>query len=356
MEKNQSWTTEFASAFKDLSELHRFLGWDHRPGISSVAKAYPLFIPQGLARKIKAEGPDGVLAREFLPHESEIDVSEGLADPIGDKAFLKAPQLIHRYRSRALFTPTSVCPVHCRYCFRKNELDAGHDLFHRDFDRTLAYLSGHPEITELILTGGDPLTLSNDRLRTYLAAFAELGTLKDVRIHTRYPVILPQRLDAGFVDLIEEFGERFRTLSVSVHVNHAREIDGEVRARVGLLRKLPVQLLAQTVLLRGVNDSELALLELMEELISMKIRPYYLHHPDQVKGGLHFYLPLEEGRRLYQTLRDQLPGWALPQYVIDIPEGHGKVGAYNPEAYEFSGRLISRRGDLVEHREPQLHS
>ncbi len=355
MEKNPSWTTEFAGAFRDLPELYRFLDWELKSELVNVARTYPLFVPQGLARRIKAEGPNGVLAREFLPDGLETELAEGLTDPIGDRTFLKAPQLIHRYKSRALFTPTSVCPVHCRYCFRKNELDASHDLFQRDFEQTLDYLVAHPEITELIFTGGDPLTLSNDRLGTYLRAFAELGTLKDVRFHTRYPVILPQRLDAGFCELLGEFAERFRTLSLAIHVNHSREIDDEVRDRLRPLRKLPVQLLAQTVLLRGVNDSKTALLGLMEELISLGVRPYYLHHPDQVKGGLHFYLPLEEGRRLYQTLRDQLPGWALPQYVIDISGGHGKVGAYNPEAYAFSGRLINRSGDLVDHREPNLH-
>ncbi len=352
MEKNLSWTNELAGAFRDLPELYRFLGWEPKSELVNVVRTFPVFIPQGLAERIKADGPEGVLAREFIPQGLELEMGEGLIDPIGDRTFLKAPQLIHRYKSRALFTPTSVCPVHCRYCFRKNELDASHDLFQRDFDQTLAYLACHPEITELIFTGGDPLTLSNDRIKTYLKAFAELGTIRDVRFHTRYPVILPQRLDAGFGEFLSEFGERFRTLSLAIHVNHSREIDDAVRDRIRPLRKLPIQLLAQTVLLRGVNDNETALLDLMEELISLGIRPYYLHHPDQVKGGLHFYLPLEEGRRLYQTLRDQLPGWALPQYVIDIPGGHGKVGAFNPEAYAFSGRLMNRQGILVDHREP----
>jgi lysine 2,3-aminomutase len=355
VEKTPSWTTEFAAAFRTLPDLYRFLDWDPPAGALAVAQTYPLFVPRRLARMIKAEGPGGVLAREFLPDGAELALSEGLADPIGDQAFLRAPQLVHRYKTRALFTPTSVCPVHCRYCFRKNELAADHDLFQRDFDQTLAYLARHPEVTELIFTGGDPLTLSNDRLETYLSAFADLGTLRDVRFHTRYPVILPERLDAGFADLLREYRGRFRTLSLAIHVNHVRELDDEVRDRVRSLNGLPVQLLSQTVLLRGVNDSVTALRELIDELVSLRVRPYYLHHPDQVKGGLHFYLPLAEGRVLYQALRDELPGWALPQYVIDIPGGHGKVAAFNPETYAFEGRLISRTGAVVELREPELH-
>lgn len=349
---NQNWKTNFQEAYKRSSDLYQFLGWDSKLA-SEVESSYPLFIPKKLAEKIKAQGPDGVLAKEFLPDMRELN-TRGMDDPIGDKEYYKAPQLIHRYTSRALFTPTTICPVMCRYCFRKNELHADEELFQADFEKTLVYLRNHPEINEIIFTGGDPLTLSNEKIQKYLTAFAEISSLKDIRFHTRYPVIMPSRLDEGFFNLIQEASTKFRTISLAVHANHVDEFDEESRQKLTALSHLNIQLLSQTVLLKEVNDSLDALVDLMNQFISLKIRPYYLHHPDQVKGGLHFYIPLEAGRALYSSLRNHLPGWALPQYVIDIPGGSGKVGAFNPESFSFSGQLIGRNGDSVVIQEPDL--
>ena len=350
MGTNLSWKSDFQAAFKISSELFNFLGWkDDSP---LVEKKYPLFIPQKLAQKIKNQGPSGILAREFLPDIRELS-EQGLVDPIGDKEHLKAPQLIHRYNSRALFTPTSVCPVHCRYCFRKNELNANDELFATsDFDKTLDYLKLHPEISELIFTGGDPLTLSNEKIRKYLEAFAAIESIKDIRFHTRYPVILPSRLDQDFLELMKEFSFKFRTVSLAIHANHFDEFDHEADQNIIKLSKTGIQLLSQTVLLKGINNNLVALTDLMNHFITLKVRPYYLHHPDQVQGGLHFYLGLEEGRLLYGQLRTKLPGWAIPHYVIDIPGGAGKVGAYNPETTQFSGQFLGINGESMSVQEP----
>lgn len=359
MVESQNWTTEFRDAFKNLKDLYEFLGWSLPSSLLQVEKTYPIFVPRNLALKIKSEGPDGVLAKEFLPVDLELDSDlnrKGFDDPIGDKNYLKAPQLIHRYSSRALFAPTTVCPVHCRYCFRKNELNAADDMFQQDFAETLSYLKDHPEISEIIFTGGDPLTLSNDRLRKYLEAFAEIGSIKDIRFHTRYPVILPERIDGAFIKLLEFFTQTFRTLTLVVHCNHANEFDASAEEAIRKLSQTKVQLLSQSVLLKGVNDSKESLLDLFQKFIDLRIRPYYLHHPDRVKGGMHFYLPLVSGRRIYHSLRKELPGWALPHYVIDIPGGHGKVSAFNPEAESYSGKLIGKDGELVSIEEPDLFS
>ncbi len=353
MQPTTSWTLEFQKAFKNLKELYRFLDWKLEPALEAVAEKYPLFIPSSLAQKIKEQGPSGVLAREFLPHENEMKQT-GLEDPIGDKTYHKAPQLIHRYASRVLFTPTTVCPVHCRYCFRKNELNQKDELFDADFELTLEYLRSHPEISEIIFTGGDPLTLSNQKIEKYLFAFSEIKSIRDIRFHSRYPVILPQRLDEGFSDLIHKFEKKFRTISLAIHANHVDEFDAHAMERILKLSKTPIQLLSQTVLLKDVNTDPNDLLALFNLFLELNVRPYYLHHPDQVKGGMHFYLSLEEGRRIYSSLRSNLPGWALPQYVIDIPGGHGKVNAFNPETYEYSGSLISQVGTLVATPEPQV--
>ena len=349
MGMNLSWKSDFQAAYKNSSDLFQFLGWDDTS--SSVEKKYPLFIPQRLAQKIKAQGKDGVLAKEFLPDLKEMS-DLGMDDPIGDKEHFKAPQLVHRYHSRALFTPTSICPVHCRYCFRKNELNPSDELFAADFNKTLEYISAHPEISEIIFTGGDPLTLSNEKLQTYLEAFSKIDSIKDIRFHTRYPVILPSRLDEGFKQLLQSYSEKFRTLSVAIHANHVDEFDHESKQKILELSKLNIQLLSQTVLLKKVNNTTNDLLELFNLFISLKVRPYYLHHPDQVKGGMHFYLPIEDGRALYAQLRSALPGWAIPHYVIDIPGGSGKVGAFNPESMPFGGQLIGLNGLKVSVKEP----
>jgi lysine 2,3-aminomutase len=344
-----TWGNEFSRAFKNSADLLHFLEWND--DLSAVDKVYPLFVPYRLAELMKQEGPQGILAREFLSHPDELD-SLGYEDPIGDKNFNKAPQLIHRYPSRALFTPTTVCPVHCRYCFRKNELTQQEDLFKSDFDQTIVYLNEHPEISEIIFTGGDPLTVSNEKLDRYLEAFSRISSIKDIRFHSRFPVILPERLDDDFSLLIKKYSAVFRTISLAIHANHVQEFDALARENIQKLATLPLQLLSQTVLLKGVNDSVQSLLDLFNLFLDLKIRPYYLHHPDQVKGGMHFYLPLEDGRRLYAMLRGHLPGWAIPHYIFDIPHGHGKVSAFNPESYLFSGRLIGQNGKPIEITEP----
>ncbi len=357
MLENQNWKSKLAHSFKNIKDLYLYLEWPLPERLHYISSKYPIFVPLSLASKIKLEGPEGILAKEFLPSHLEDDRdlnSFGLMDPIGDKSHLKAPQLIHRYHSRALFTPTSICPVHCRYCFRKNELSATEDIFQNDFEKTLQYLETHPEISEVIFTGGDPLTLSNEKIENYLTSFKKISSIKHIRFHTRYPVILPERIDKGFLEVMARFSGLFTTISLAIHSNHIHEFDENNSNAIQLLAKTNVQLLGQTVLLKGINDSDSELLKLFEKFIELKIRPYYLHHPDKVHGGMHFYLPIIQGREIYQALRQKLPGWAIPQYVIDIPEGHGKTPVYNPEDYKFSGKLITKDGQRVDLKEPDL--
>ncbi len=357
MVESQNWTSEFKVAFRSAKDLCEFLGEEFTSVLGSVEKEYPVFVPRKLAQKIKKHGPQSALAKEFLPSEIELDSDMnkfGFEDPIGDKNYFKAPQLIHRYSSRALFTPTTICPVHCRYCFRKNELNAQEELFQNDFDKTLAYLHEHSEITEIIFTGGDPLTLSNERLDKYLEGFSKIKSIRDIRFHTRYPVIMPERIDSGLLLVLKKYADIFRTVTIAIHANHIDEFDFETDGAIKKLTDLKVQLLSQTVLLKSVNDNATELLKLFGKFIDLKVRPYYLHHPDRVKGGMHFYLPLEKGRKVYAELRNHLPGWAIPHYVIDIPGGHGKVSAFNPESTSFSGQLLSRNLEPVMLQEPDL--
>lgn len=336
-----NWQQTLAGALRDTRALAAFLEW---PLPESVATAFPVLVPRALAQQIKAQGPNGPLALQFLPHADEL-ASQGLVDPIGDQAHAKTAQLIHRYHNRALLVPTTVCPVHCRYCFRKNELSD--DVFKNDRAATLAYLSAHTEIEEVIFTGGDPLMLSDEKLHAWLSDLARIPHLAYVRFHTRFPVILPERLTPELAQLFAAFGERFRILFV-VHTNHASEWSSEALQSAQSFRPRGLRWLSQSVLLKGVNDSAAALAELFRLLARTNIEAYYLHHPDQVKGAMHFWLPLEEGRRTWAVLHDQLPGWMLPQYVIDVPGGHGKISAVNPETHSFSGTLLSRQGEPIQ--------
>lgn len=330
------WQEEFKNSLKTIEEFNSFFN------ISLPHIEYNSFIPKAFAQRIKNAGQDSVLWKQFVPNEIENNQLSGHYDPIGDNAHAKEGQLIHRYKNRALFLPTTICPIICRYCFRKNELTNKDELFKADFEKTLSYLKNHPEIEEIIFSGGDPLILSDSKLDYYLNAFFEMG-ISYIRFHTRTPIIIPSRLDEKFIDLLVKYQNKFKAISLVLHLNHDEEISDEMKVAVSALRqKTNVQLLSQSVLLKEINDSAPVLKKLFESLQSMGVRPYYLHHPDLVRGGMHFYIELEEGRKIFQQLRDLMPGWLIPNYIIDIPEGHGKTSAFNPESISFSGVLIDR--------------
>ena len=334
-----SWTDILGSAYRDTKSLSQFLGWELPV---DVADKFPLLVPLRLAHKIKLHGPDSVLARQFLPSDEEFSTL-GLIDPIGDQIFSKTKQLVHRYDDRALVLPTTKCPVNCRYCFRKNELNAD-TPFAQEKEATLNYLLAHPEIEEVVMTGGDPLILSDEKLDAWLTALAEIPHVQWIRFHTRVPVILPERLTSGLWAVLNKHSTRFKKFLMVVHSNHVDEWDLETREAIQNFQHPRMEWLSQTVLLKGVNDNVKSLADLFRQFVDDGIRPYYLHHPDQVRGGMHFWMELSEGRKIYGSLRSELPGWALPQYVIDVPGGHGKVPAFNPEAHSYSGQLLDRHG------------
>lgn len=336
-----SWTHEFKEALKTNEDLKNFFEQDF-PEVN-----YPLFIPQVFASKILEAGPDSALWKQFLPNKSEDDQTLGRLDPIGDKVHAKNNQLIHRYENRVLFTPTTVCPILCRYCFRKNELSLKDEIFDQKFLEAKKYLIENPSINEVIFTGGDPFILSNEKLAFYIQEFSEIDSLKYLRFHTRTPIILPSRIEEGLLSILISAKHLFKRSLIMIHVNHVSEITDDVVEAIEQLTNEGLEVYSQTVLLKGVNDSTEALFDLFTKLSDCKVKPYYLHHPDEARGTMHFYLPLEEGRKIVASLHNKLPGWALPQYIIDIPGGEGKVPAFNPESFEFSGVLINRLGEKI---------
>lgn len=334
-----NWQNEYKNAIKNVNELELILG--HKlPHLD-----YPIFLPKNFLLKIKKSGINSPLYKQFIPNENE-SIQAGFLDPIGDQRFLVTKNLIHRYYNRALFIPTTNCPVICRYCFRKNELN-NPDVFGNDLNSTIEYLTHHPEINELIFTGGDPLILSDEKLYQYCSQFSKIKSIKFLRFHTRTPIVLPERIDEDFLMTMKKIKEIFTQVNIMIHVNHADEIDSNVEESLVKLKTTGINIFSQTVLLKDINDTKKSLINLFLKLGEIGIIPYYLHHPDKATGTKHFQLKLEEGRKIYRSLQNDLPGWLIPKYIYDIPNGEGKISAFNPESDYFSGTMISMNGTEI---------
>ncbi|MCO4793629.1 MAG: KamA family radical SAM protein [Bacteriovoracaceae bacterium] len=340
------WQDQMAKAIRSTEELSRYFDYEFEQ------TPFPILLPLKLAAKIKQLGITSALGKQFLPSKEET-ISDGHVDPIGDHEYSPINGLVHRYGNRALYFPTSACPVICRYCFRKNELVDNKELFQNQKEEIKNYLDQHQEINEIILSGGDPLSLSNKKLRQEITFIGEFPSVKFLRFHTRFPAIMPDRIDDSFLKVLSFAKEHFKVINFVVHLNHPDEIDETLLTKLKKIKSLGIEVLTQTVLLKGINDDSNVLESLFLELASNGIRPYYLHHPDQVKGGLHFGLSLERGREIYNSFRQNLPGWAIPEYVVDLPGGKGKVPVFNSEKIEYSGRLIDRFGQLQDYSSPK---
>jgi lysine 2,3-aminomutase len=339
------WKDKMKSALRSTKELNSFFETEF------PETPFPVFLPIDLAEKIKKQGAQSALGKQFLPHVKENN-TDGLFDPIGDEIHSPIAGLVHRYGNRALFFPTKACPVICRYCFRKNELSENQELFKVEMDKTVSYLREHPEINEIILSGGDPLTLDDKNLFKQIATLAEVPTIKYLRFHTRFPVIIPERIDNQFLEMMKLLNQKFKVVHFVLHTNHSDELSPIILDKLKEIQRTGTKVLSQTVLLKDINNSNDSLSSLFLKLSENGVQPYYLHHPDQVKGGMHFRLSIEEGRSIYNSLRQTLPGWAIPQYVVDLPDGKGKVPAFNPESLEFKGRLIDRFGQHQDYSSP----
>ena len=296
----------------------------------AVAARYSVAIPPALADLIDPNDPNDPIARQFVPDPAELDdAPDELDDPIGDAAHSPIKGLVHRYPDRVLLMPTLSCPVYCRYCFRRDRVGRADGApAPADIDAALAYIGERPEIREVILTGGDPLSLSDARLAALLGRLDAIPHLTNIRIHTRVPVAQPDRIGAGLLAALQTK----TPVWMAIHCNHPRELTDEVAAACDRLTRAGVPLLSQTVLLKGVNADIDTLTELMRRLVACRIRPYYLHHPDRAKGTARFRISLEEGRKLVDVLRGNVSGLCQPTYVVDLPGGHGKVPAQGPRA------------------------
>lgn len=291
-----------------------------RETLAPVAAHYAVAVTPTIAALIAREGAP--IARQFLPDTAELNVLPAeRADPIGDHAHSPVEGIVHRHKDRVLFKPVSICPVYCRFCFRREMLGEG-ALSAQAMDAAFAYIEHHPEIWEVILTGGDPFILSPRRAEEITQRLAAIPHVKILRWHTRVPVVDPPRVTDAFITAIK--AETLTTI-VAIHANHASEFTAEASAAIAKLVDAGIPLLSQSVLLNGINNSVDALEALMRSFLENRIKPYYLHHPDLAPGTSHFRLSIAEGLELMRALRARLSGAAIPTYVLDIPGGHAKV-------------------------------
>ena len=296
-----------------------------RAALEEVAARYAIALTPTVSRLIDRTDPDDPIARQFVPDAAELLVTpEERADPIGDHAHSPVEGIVHRYPDRVLLKAVHVCPVYCRFCFRR-EMVGPQGLGTLDPDAMRAafdYIRAHAEIWEVILTGGDPLVLSPRRLREILVQLADIEHVKIIRFHTRVPVVDPLKVDAALIDALKASG---KTVYVALHANHPREMTAEARAACARLVDAGIVMVSQSVLLKGVNDDAGVLAELMKAFVETRVKPYYLHHPDLAPGTGHFRLSVEEGQAIVSALRGRISGLCQPTYILDIPGGYGKA-------------------------------
>lgn len=305
-------------AVRDPAELCRLLDLPEkvgREGGNSTA-GFPLFVPYPFLGRMRQGDVNDPLLRQVLPIADELESPPGFAiDPVGDGEAMLRPGLIKKYRRRALLITTGACAVHCRYCFRRHFAYSDAPRSVDDWQPALTAIESDRSIDEVILSGGDPLTLVDDSLAALVHRLAKMPHVRRLRVHTRLPIMIPQRVTDELLAWL--CGTKLKPIVV-VHANHAAEIDDAVAASFVKMIDAGIVVLNQAVLLRGVNDSVDALEQLSLRLVDLRVMPYYLHQLDRVAGAAHFEVPITTGKRLITELRDRLPGYAVPRYVQEI--------------------------------------
>ena len=312
-------------------------------GLESIVERYALAITPAMADLINPSDPYDPIARQFIPDLRESETRpEELADPIGDGAHSPIEGIVHRYPDRVLLKLLHICPIYCRFCFRREMVGPGAEqiLSPDALNAALDYIRAHSEIWEVILTGGDPLALSPRRLADVLQKLDEIAHVKIVRIHTRVPAVDPARVDER---MIEALKSTKKTLYVALHANHPRELGGATEEALAKLAGAGIALVSQTVLLRGVNDDFETLAALMRRFVELRVKPYYLHQADLAPGTSHFRVGLDEARALVGELRSKVSGLCQPTFVLDIPGGFGKVPV-GPDHLTGAG-VLDHRGE-----------
>lgn len=319
-----SWQDAVRDAVRDPAELCRLveLPEEYVAASQAAAKQFPLFVPRGYVARMKPGDPADPLLRQVLPLEAEmLDVPGFVSDPVDDKSAHRQAGLLQKYRGRALLIATGTCAIHCRYCFRRHFPydEAPHSL--AAWEPAIAEIAADSSLSEIILSGGDPLTLVDATLTAMVERLETIPHLRRLRIHTRLPIVIPERVTDSLVEVLRDTR---LTPVVVLHANHANELDQHVANAVAKMVGAGALLLNQAVLLAGINDSTAAQAALCERLIDLRVTPYYSHQLDRVAGAAHFEVPITKGRHIIEQLRGRLPGYAVPRYVQEIPGSTSK--------------------------------
>ena len=312
--------------------------------LAAVAARYAVAVTPAMAELIHAADPDDPIGRQFLPDAAELIQRPGeRADPIGDEAHSPVEGIVHRYPDRVLLKVTHTCAVYCRFCFRREMVgpEGVRPLSAEALDAALAYVAERPQIWEVIVSGGDPFVLSPRRIAELMDRLEAIAHVRVVRFHTRVPAVDPAAVTDEMVAALKR---STKAVFVALHANHARELTPAARAACARLIDAGIPMVSQTVLLRGVNDEVETLATLMRAFVETRIRPYYLHHGDLAPGAGHLRTSLAEGQALMRALRGRVSGLAQPTYVLDIPDGHGKVPV--GPSYLGEGEVEDPRGGV----------
>lgn len=321
---DQDWQTAMKRAIRCSGQLCRELGipvaetGGHESGGHDKPQgeqSFPTFVPREYLSRIRPGDPSDPLLKQVLPVAEEDAEADGfVGDPVGDLASMAAPGLLHKYKGRALLITSAACGVHCRYCFRREFPYATAGSRTASWQPALDYLREHREIHEVLLSGGDPLTVTDEKLADLMGEIESIPHIARLRLHSRLPVVIPQRITP---ELVSRLSLSRLAVWFVIHANHPNELDDAVLGRVGMLVDAGIPVLNQAVLLRGVNDDPNVLSELCVKLVDHRIQPYYLHQLDRVRGSAHFEVPVSQGLRIMEQLRATLPGYALPTYVTE---------------------------------------
>lgn len=312
------WQSHQARAFRDPEQLREHLNLpnDLSPAAAEANQQFPLRAPEAFVSRIKTADPNDPLLRQILPTADEMIETAGfLNDPVADAEARATQGLLHKYPGRVLLITTGACGIHCRYCFRRHYPYQDDHLQGDAWQASLDYIAADTGIHEVILSGGDPLTLSDQRLERMIHDLEHIEHLQRLRIHSRQPVVLPSRITDGLVSLLRN--TRFATAMV-LHVNHPQELDEEISRVLAPLREAGISLLNQSVLLRGINDDVDVLSDLSEKLFQAGILPYYLHQLDRVQGAAHFEVTDARAVELVAAMRARLPGYLVPGLVREV--------------------------------------
>ncbi|HBD12426.1 MAG TPA: EF-P beta-lysylation protein EpmB [Porticoccaceae bacterium] len=327
-----SWQAQLSGAVREPTALFELLGLDtgKLPAALRASRDFPLFVPHAFLAKIRRGDIDDPLLAQVLPRGEELEIVPGFGtDPVGEQDANPQPGLIHKYRGRVLLMASTACPIHCRYCFRRHFPYQDNRPARDEWQQALSYLSGDQSIKEVILSGGDPLTASDRQLAWLVTRLAAISRIKRLRVHTRFVVAIPSRITDECLQWLA--GSRL-TSTMVLHVNHPNELGDDTLTAVRKLKTAGVDVLNQSVLLRGVNDDAATLTTLSEKLYDTGILPYYLHMLDPVQGAAHFAVSEARAQELHAALLAALPGYLVPRLVREVPGESSKlaVSSHSP--------------------------